>query len=94
MTTESQNPIIIYEDTDKTVEVWLDTDQQTVWLNLQQLADLFARDKSVISRHLSNIYKEGELAREATVAKNATVQRLGCAPAANPGCNMCVTYRL
>lgn len=77
MTTESQNPIIIYEDADQAVEVRLDAGQQTVWLNLQQLADLFARDKSVISRHLSNIYKEGELAREATVAKNAIVQREG-----------------
>jgi len=35
---------------------------------------LFNRDKSVISRHLRNIYKEGELDQEATVAKNATVQ--------------------
>jgi hypothetical protein len=38
------------------------------------MAQLFGRDKSVISRHLSNIYKEGELIQNATVAKNATVQ--------------------
>ena len=47
---------------------------ETVWLTLSQLAILFDRDKSVISRHLRNIYAEGELTREATVAKNATVQ--------------------
>ena len=47
---------------------------ETVWLTLSQLAMLFDRDKSVISRHLRNIYAEGELTREATVAKNATVQ--------------------
>jgi len=46
----------------------------TVWLTLNQIAQLFNRDKSVISRHLSNIYKEGELSQESTVAKNATVQ--------------------
>jgi hypothetical protein len=38
------------------------------------MAELFDRDKSVISRHLSNVFKEGELNWEATVAKNATVQ--------------------
>ena len=77
MTADTQSPIIIYEEADHAVEVRLDANQQTVWLNLQQLAELFERDKSVISRHLSNIYKEGELAREATVAKNATVQQEG-----------------
>ncbi len=49
-------------------------DDETVWLTLNQIAQLFNRDKSVISRHLSSIYKEGELSQEATVAKNATVQ--------------------
>ncbi len=44
-------------------------DKETVWLSLQQMADIFGRDKSVISRHLRNIYQEGELEREATVAK-------------------------
>jgi len=77
MTHENASPIVIYEGADKAVEVRLDTDQETVWLNLQQLAELFDRDKSVISRHLRNIFKDGELTREATVAKNATVQKEG-----------------
>lgn len=47
---------------------------ETVWLTLNQLSILFDRNKSVISRHISNIYNEGELSREATVAKNVTVQ--------------------
>ncbi len=72
MHTESQAPIVIFEAADQTVEVRLDTGQQTVWLSLQQLADLFGRDKSGISRHLSNIFKDAELDREAVVAKNAT----------------------
>ncbi len=47
---------------------------ESVWLNLNQLSVLFQRDKSVISRHIRNIYSEGELIREATVANFATVQ--------------------
>ncbi|WP_227369893.1 RhuM family protein [Halomonas sp. M20] len=77
MSTEGQAPIVIYQDADQAVEVWLDAERDTVWLNLQQLSEVFGRDKSVISRHLRNIYKEGELEREATVAKNATVQSEG-----------------
>lgn len=50
---------------------------ETLWLTLNQVADLFERDKSVISRHLTNIFREGELIRDATVAKNATVQTEG-----------------
>ena len=74
MKPENRDRIIIYQDGEKPVEVRLDTGRDTVWLSLQQMADVFDRDKSVISRHIGNIYKEGELAPEATVAKNATVQ--------------------
>lgn len=69
------NKIVIFETGDQPVQVRLEG--ETVWLNLQQLAELFARDKSVISRHLRNIYSEQELMRDATVAKNATVQLEG-----------------
>lgn len=77
MTAENQTPIVIYENADKVVDVRLDAGKETVWLSLQQLADIFDRDKSVISRHLRNIFRDGELDYEATVAKNATVQREG-----------------
>ena len=50
---------------------------ETLWLTLNQVAELIERDKSVISRHLTNIFREGELIRDATVAKNATVQTEG-----------------
>jgi hypothetical protein len=50
-------------------------DKETVWLTLNQMADLFQRDKSVISRHIRNVFEEGELPRERTVAKFATVQQ-------------------
>lgn len=45
-----------------------------IWLSLSQMAELFQRDKSVISRHIKNIFKEGELLKISTVAKFATVQ--------------------
>lgn len=77
MSEYERTPIVIFENADQAVEVRLDADQETVWLSLQQLAEVFERDKSVISRHLRNIYKEGELGKEATVAKNATVQQEG-----------------
>lgn len=69
-----KNPIEIYQSQDGKTQVSVQFDKETVWLSLQQIADIFGRDKSVISRHLRNIYQEGELEREATVAKNATVQ--------------------
>ncbi|HEB5661621.1 TPA: virulence factor [Mannheimia haemolytica] len=69
-----KKPIEIYQSQDGKTQVSVQFDKETVWLSLQQMADIFGRDKSVISRHLRNIYQEGELEREATVAKNATVQ--------------------
>ena len=47
-------------------------DAETVWLSLNQLTELFQRDKSVISRHISNVFAEGELIRERVVANHAT----------------------
>lgn len=67
------NSIEIYNSGGKT-QIEVKFEKETVWLNLNQISELFGRDKSVISRHLRNVYKEGELEKEATVAKNATVQ--------------------
>ncbi len=47
---------------------------ETVWLNLDQMAELFDRNKSTISKHIKNIYEDEELERTSTVAKYATVQ--------------------
>ncbi|MHB8180077.1 MAG: RhuM family protein [Acidithiobacillus ferriphilus] len=69
------NDIVIFETDSQQVEVRLEG--ETLWLSLQQLADLFGRDKSVISRHLKNIFETNELERDRAVAKNATVQREG-----------------
>ena len=62
--------IVIFEEDAQKVEVRLEG--ETVWLTLSQLAELFGRDKSVISRHLRNIFRDFELERESVVAKNAT----------------------
>lgn len=67
------NLIEIYESKGETrIEVRFEKD--SVWLSLNQLSELFGRDKSVISRHLRKIYDDKELVYSATVAKNATVQ--------------------
>jgi prophage maintenance system killer protein len=69
--------IIIYQTTDGRTELDVKVERESVWLSLNQIAALFDRDKSVISRHISSVFKEGELDEEATVAKNATVQQEG-----------------
>ena len=66
--------IVIYQTPDNQTQVEVQFEKETFWLSLNQISQLFERDKSVISRHLRNIYKEGELDKGSTVAKNATVQ--------------------
>ena len=69
-----KDEIILYRPNELAEHIEVKIDEETVWLSLNQIAQLFDRDKSVISRHLRNIFKDGELSFEATVAKNATVQ--------------------
>ncbi len=68
--TEQQIQIFVSQDGNAQLEVTVDRD--TAWLSLDQMAALFDRDKSVISRHIRNVFKEGELERGSVVAKNAT----------------------
>jgi hypothetical protein len=74
---EKAGEILLYQTDDGQTELDVRLEAETVWLNLNQMAVLFQRDKSVISRHLGNIFSTGELARESTVAKFATVQQEG-----------------
>ncbi|MDR0875912.1 MAG: virulence RhuM family protein [Clostridiales Family XIII bacterium] len=67
------NEIILYQP-DEAVRLEVMLGDDTVWLTLDQLAALFDRNKSTISRHIKNIYAESELFVQATVAKFATVQ--------------------
>ena len=64
--------IIIYQTDDGLTKIDVRMLDDTVWLSLDQMAVLFQRDKSTISRHINNIFEEGELQRPAVVAKNAT----------------------
>ena len=67
-----ENKIEIYASADGLTQLEVQFEGETFWLNLNQISSLFEKDKSVISRHLNNIYNEGELDRNSTVAKNAT----------------------
>lgn len=67
----------MYTTEDGLTKIEVTFDEDTVWLSLDQMAELFQRDKSTISRHIKNIFTEGELRPEATVAKFATVQTEG-----------------
>ncbi|MDD2448549.1 MAG: RhuM family protein [Sulfurimonas sp.] len=73
----NKNNIIIYKDTNGEIKLDVSLKNDTIWLNQKQMEMLFDRDKSVISKHIKNIFKEGELERSSTVAKNATVQNEG-----------------
>lgn len=73
----NQSNIIMYTTEDGLTKIEVTFDEDTVWLSLDQMAELFQRDKSTISRHIKNIFTEGELRPEATVAKFATVQMEG-----------------
>lgn len=64
--------IIIYQTEDGLTKIETTFDGDTVWLSIDQMAELFQRDKSTISRHIKNIFNEGELNRNAVVAKFAT----------------------
>jgi len=69
--------VLLYQTEDGHTRVDVRLDGETAWLSLGQLTELFQRDKSVISRHIKNVFEEGELSRGATVAEFATVQREG-----------------
>lgn len=70
---DNKGKIVIYQTPDGTTQLDVRLDGETVWITQNQMAQLFRRDKSVITRHINNIYAEGELERESTSAKFAFV---------------------
>ena len=74
---DNKSELIIYTTEDGLTKVDVTFDNDTVWLSLDQMAALFQRDKSTISRHIKNVFEEGELLKDSTVAKFATVQTEG-----------------
>ncbi|MBQ0036249.1 MAG: virulence RhuM family protein [Firmicutes bacterium] len=73
----NNSELIIYTTEDGLTKVDVTFDDDTVWLSLDQMATLFQRDKSTISKHIKNVFEEGELSKDSTVANFATVQKEG-----------------
>ena len=63
--------LIKFENDNVELEVSVSPEEDTVWLSKEQMSLLFDRNRSVISRHIKNIYEEGELSKESSCAKNA-----------------------
>ena len=63
--------IVIFRAEDGSAGLEVHLEEETVWLSLNQMADLFDRDKSVVSRHINNVFREGELERQSVVANFA-----------------------
>ena len=69
---ENNTELIIYQTEDGRTKIDVHMENETVWLSLEQMSELFQRDKSTISRHIKNVFADGELLEEATVANFAT----------------------
>lgn len=69
--------ILVYEAPDGSAQVDVRLDQETVWLNQEQMAELFGRERSVVTKHIRNVFKEVELDPKATSAKFAQVRSEG-----------------
>ena len=63
---EAENEIILYQP-DSTIKLEVKVENETVWLSQGQMAELFEKDQSVIARHISNVFKEGELEKESNM---------------------------
>ena len=69
---ENKGEIIIYQTEDGLTKIEVQLKNDTVWLSLDQMANLFQRDKSTVSKHIKNIFNDGELTRDSVVANFAT----------------------
>jgi hypothetical protein len=70
----TKGDLIIYEDKNNKVEIEAFLYDETLWLPLNKIAELFEKDKSTISEHIKNIFDEQELSKDSTVGKFPTVQ--------------------
>lgn len=75
--TSMNDNVVIYQSQDGQIKIDVRFENETVWLSLEQMSTLFARDKSTVSRHIKNVFEEKELLPETTVANFATVQMEG-----------------
>lgn len=68
---DNRGNIVIYQTKDGKTTIDVKLENETVWLTQAQMADLFQKDRTVIGRHINNVYREGELERDITCAKFA-----------------------
>ena len=61
------NNIVLFQSSDREISLDVSTDGSTVWLTQAQMAELFEKDQSVISRHISHVFKDGELEKESNM---------------------------
>lgn len=64
-----QNEIIFFQNEDNQTEIAVQFDNQTVWLTQAQMTELFQRERTVITKHINNVFKEGELDEKSNVQK-------------------------
>ena len=74
---QKEGEILLYKTDDGITKIDVRLKNETVWLSLNQMAELFDRDKSVIAKHIKNAFEEGEIEPNRTVANFATVQKEG-----------------
>ena len=74
---EDKGQILLYQTPDGESRIEVRLQGETVWLSLDQMAELFQRNKSTISRHIKNVFEVGELEKEVVVAKYATTTQHG-----------------
>ena len=67
-----KNEIVLYQSNELPERIEVRIEEETVWLNRQQLAVLFGRDVKTIGKHINNVFSEGELVKDVVVAKFAT----------------------
>jgi hypothetical protein len=70
---ENKSELIFYQTEDGRTRLEVQLVNESVWLSLNQMTDLFQRDKSVISKHIKNVFEEGELVEGSVVANFATI---------------------
>src|SRR5690349_3390858 len=72
-----KNEIILYQSDELAERIEVRVEEETVWLNRQQIAALFGRDVKTVGKHINNVFSEGELEKEVVVAKFATTTQHG-----------------
>ena len=77
MEEKDKGQILLYQTSDGESRIEVRLQGETVWLSLDQMAELFQRNKSTISRHIKNVFEEGELNSDVVVAKYATTTQHG-----------------